>query len=258
MNENTNTPNNQNTRLPQPAPENKKPVEVIVDLIDPQKPGVLFEALLKKPLSLAVHLQKQSGLGRLNLSLVILVALSLLLYGLVIGSYSAHEQLWAAPVKILLGTVFSALICFPSLYIFTCLTGSETSGKVLISGLLATLALMGVLLIGFAPILWVFSQSTHALGFMGFLMLLSWMIAFIFAMGFLYKLLNHAGAERLSSVKVWAGIFLLVSLQMSTSLRPIIGRSDDLLTNEKRFFIQHWVEVGSETTEYNRESDNGR
>jgi hypothetical protein len=29
---------------------------------------------------------------------------------------------------------------------------------------------------------------------------------------------------------------------MSTTLRPIIGRSDTFFTTEKRFFLQHWGE----------------
>lgn len=39
---------------------------------------------------------------------------------------------------------------------------------------------------------------------------------------------------------VWATIFLLVGLQLTTTLRPILGRSDRLFTPEKRFFLEHW------------------
>jgi hypothetical protein len=46
---------------------------------------------------------------------------------------------------------------------------------------------------------------------------------------------------------VWSGIFLLVTLQMTTSLRPIIGRSDDFLTSEKKFFLQHWGDTMGES-----------
>ena len=43
-------------------------------------------------------------------------------------------------------------------------------------------------------------------------------------------------------LKVWMGIFLLVCLQMTTALRPIIGTSDHWLPKEKKFFLAHWVE----------------
>ncbi len=33
---------------------------------------------------------------------------------------------------------------------------------------------------------------------------------------------------------------MMVSLQMTTSLRPILGRSDHFITQEKKFFLEHW------------------
>ncbi len=42
----------------------------------------------------------------------------LLLYGLVMGSFSGGVQWWAAPAKLVGGTLLSAVICLPSLYIF--------------------------------------------------------------------------------------------------------------------------------------------
>jgi len=39
----------------------------------------------------------------------------------------------------------------------------------------------------------------------------------------------------------------VVTLQLTTTLRPILGRSDDLLTNEKKFFLEHWSDTMGET-----------
>ena len=41
---------------------------------------------------------------------------------------------------------------------------------------------------------------------------------------------------------VWTGIFFLVTLQMSTSLRPLIGTADTLLPTKKKFFLEHWFD----------------
>jgi hypothetical protein len=35
-------------------------------------------------------------------------------------------------------------------------------------------------------------------------------------------------------------IFLLVAVQMTTALRPILGKSDTFLPREKKFFLAHW------------------
>lgn len=41
-------------------------------------------------------------------------------------------------------------------------------------------------------------------------------------------------------------IFTVVTLQMATSLRPLIGTAETFLPQEKRFFLQHWAEQFAE------------
>ena len=38
----------------------------------------------------------------------------------------------------------------------------------------------------------------------------------------------------------WLVMFLLVCLQMTTTLRPLVGTADRFWPTEKRFFIGHW------------------
>src|SRR5947209_17501984 len=96
----------------------------------------------------------------------------------------AH-QLWAAPVKLALGMLISAVICLPSLYIFTCLSGSQARLAEMCGLLIGLLLLMTLLLVGFAPVAWLFSQSTDSLPWMGVLHLLFWFIAVFFGLRFL-------------------------------------------------------------------------
>jgi hypothetical protein len=112
-----------------------------------------------------------------------------------------------------------------------------------IIGLLAGLLLLtSVLLIGFAPVAWVFSQSTDSLAWMGFLHLSFWVIATAFGVRFLRAGLAPSGAGATAGINVWLVVFLLVALQMTTALRPILGTADTLLPDEKRFFLTHWLD----------------
>jgi hypothetical protein len=43
-------------------------------------------------------------------------------------------------------------------------------------------------------------------------------------------------------LRTWVIIFVLVMLQMSTALRPLLGKSDDFLPLNKKFFLNHWGE----------------
>ena len=140
------------------------------------------------------------------------------------------------------------MICLPSLYIFSALTGTSLGMKEIALGMAGSLALIAALLLGFTPVLWVFSQSTSSEAFFGFLVLVTWLIALFFGTGFLLKTLTQSGTTKTAPLRIWIGIFLLVTLQMSTTLRPLIGRSDTLFTSEKRFFLEHWNLSLSNTT----------
>ena len=49
--------------------------------------------------------------------------IALALFGFLLGTFSYGTQLWATPLKLVGGILFSALICFPSLVIFGNLGG---------------------------------------------------------------------------------------------------------------------------------------
>jgi len=183
----------------------------------------LFEDLLKSPLKLIEQIRENKTPRAVIAQLLIISLIGFLVFGVTLGSFSFHEQLWAAPLKIFIGITASTLICLPSLYVFAALTGTTLGLREIAQGMAGVLALIASLLLGFTPVLWVFSQSTKSESFFGFLVLL-----------------KQSGTTKTAPLRIWIGIFLLVTLQMSTTLRPIIGHSDQLFTSEKRFFLEHW------------------
>ena len=239
MNDSHSTPPVIPASLPSPGPlspplganpNEEKPIPNFVGAI---------EAILREPRRVMFQL-RQPGSGRLIAAMLTVSVVCGLIYGLIAGTFSGSTQLWAAPIKIAGGLLISALICLPSLYIFSCLSGSQARlGEV--SGLIAgLLLLMTILLIGFAPVAWVFSQSTESVAAMGALHLAFWFIATCFGLRFLSAAFAHYSQSG-DGLKVWIVIFLLVMLQMSTALRPIIGTADTVLPPQKKFFLSHWV-----------------
>jgi len=199
-----------------------------------------IEAILRQPRRVMFQL-RQPGAGRLIAAMLTVSVVCGLIYGVIAGTFSGGAQLWAAPLKIVGGLWISALICLPSLYIFSCLSGSQAR-LIEVFGLVAgLLLLMTVLLIGFAPVAWVFSQSTESVAAMGALHLAFWFIATCFGLRFLSAAFAHYSHSG-DGLKVWIVIYLLVMLQMMTALRPIIGTTDTFLPTEKKFFVSHWME----------------
>ncbi len=110
-------------------------------------------------------------------------------------------------------------------------------------GLLAgLLTLTTVLLIGFAPVAWVFSESTQSLPAISALHLVFWLVATCFGLRFLHAGFAHLNVKAGAGLKVWVVIFLLVALQMTTALRPIVGTAATFLPVEKKFFVNHWAD----------------
>jgi hypothetical protein len=200
-----------------------------------------IECVLRHPRRVMFQL-REPGTGKLIWSLLFISVVCSLIYGVVVGTFSGGTQWWAAPVKIAGGLLVSALICLPSLYIFASLSGARVRLVELFGLVAGLLALMTVLLVGFAPVAWIFSQSTESVGWMGFLHLGFWFIATAFGLRFLHAGFAHAQAKSNAGFNVWVLIFLLVMVQMTTALRPIIGKADTLLPTQKQFFLVHWAE----------------
>ena len=210
----------------------------------PEDPSVAltFETLLKNPLQLLDAFVRGGSPAKLLRNLAFTSVGCLAIFGFILGTHATGTQLWAAPLKITLGTFAAGLICLPSLYIFSCLNGLDIKLSAAAGILFATICMIALLLLGFAPVLWIFSQSTESVVFMGGLALAFWAVAAFFGLGLISRVAAHLGAGRRGNLVVWMGIFVLVALQMSTSLRPIVGTSERLLPAEKKFFLTHWAE----------------
>jgi hypothetical protein len=211
-------------------PEEREPIPNLV---------VAIEAIMRQPRRVILQL-RQPAAGRLIGIMLFGVLICSLIYGVVLGSFSMGTQLWAAPVKVAAGLLVTSIICLPSLYIFACISGSRASfGEIcgLVAGLLM---LMTLLLLGFAPVAWLFSQSTASLAWMGALHLAFWFIATCFGVRFLAQGFSYSQARSTAGLSTWVVIFILVAVQMTTTLRPILGKAEAFLTADKQFFVAHW------------------
>ena len=231
---------------PPPPPPHYGPVPLGEDpseRVPVTNPIGAIEAILRQPRRL-IYALRQPGAGGLIAGMLVVTLVCSLIYGVVVGSFSGGTQWWAAPVKVALGFLISALICLPSLYIFACLSGSQARLVEMFGLLAGLLMLTTILLIGFAPVAWLFSQSTQHVAWMGTLHLLFWLVATIFGVRFLNAGFEHSNARSNAGLNTWIIIFILVMLQMSAALRPLIGTADTFLPErtDKKFFLTHWAE----------------
>lgn len=134
-------------------------------------------------------------------------------------------QMLVAPAKLTLGMIVATMICLPSLYIFISLSGIDASVLSVAGALFAAVCLCALLLIGFAPVAWIFFaidrfHSLHGHAAFG---LLDHRVRFAFDRR---DVPFRWGQKEQAHLRIWTMIFLLTCLQMTatcvrSSFRPI-------------------------------------
>ena len=255
MNETPNTPDWPQPPTPPQAPRSTIPVKRKPHELLPMEGGPGFgnavASLLKSPGSILYELISGARPGRVALSLASITIVCLLAFGSITGTISNCPWWWPT-VKITGGLLFAALICLPSLYIFSALSGMALQLKAITGILLSTTGLTALLLAGFTPLVWVFGESTGSISFIGGILLAVWLFSLCFGINLLIKSSRALGMTDSLHLYIWCFMFLLVTLQVSCAVRPLLGEADTFLPQEKKFFLQHWAENLNKDTGNNR------
>jgi hypothetical protein len=194
------------------------------------------DALLRAPGTLLASSHPNRVLARL----VALVATTMATAGFVMASWSGGIQLFLVPLKLVFGMMFAASICLPSLHVFACLSGVgndlRTTGLALAMGV----GLTGLLLVGFAPITWVFSQATSSAAFVGAVHLIFFVISATIGTGYVKRAMVVDG-HRVGWSGLWSLMFIVTVLQLATTMRPLIGPYSGRLFEPRMSFVEHWA-----------------
>jgi len=204
----------------------------------------VLDALLKSPGEVLFEIRQSAG-KPVSRYLVLMTVAGMVVFGFINGTFSGGEQLIWASLKFPIGLILTGLICWPSMYLFSAMAGANISIRESFGMLLMLLGLSTAVLVGFAPVVWVFSQSTNSVSFMGGMNLVFWLVGSCIGFRVLRNGVEALSTRKQSVLWIWYVVFLLVSFQMTTTLRPLIGISDSPLSAEKVSFLQHWSSVMS-------------
>ena len=89
------------------------------------------------------------------------IAVFLAIYGAIIGASSSWLQSIFSAVKLPALYLLTLIICFPTLYFFNVMFGSKRTFEQFLALLMTTMALIAVLLFGFAPVSLFFLLTTR-------------------------------------------------------------------------------------------------
>lgn len=111
----------------------------------------------------------------------------------------------------------------------------------LLAGFAGTLAL---LLLALLPVSWLFSASSRYLRSAVFLQFVLWLIALGLSWRFLGQILGAMGSRK-GALFLWLVLFCVVSLQVTTMLRPVLERKPGgaLFVSGKKSFLEQIGDV---------------
>ena len=209
----------------------------------PPAPSGLVAALLKDPPSIARTIADRVRLPVAALFWLVAGFAGLAVFGIAVGLFGGRTVAAMDALKMPLVGFCSLLLCLPSLYVFSCVTGMPLSLAQTLALGSACFAMMGLILVGLAPVAWLFAVSTSSFAFVVMLTFFLWLIAIGFTGRFVEKLRSAALFQRQAGLKLWFVILLLVTLQMTTCMRPMLAKpgARGWWTSEKQFFLSHFV-----------------
>lgn len=165
--------------------------------------------------------------------LLISSAIFLGIYGLIIGGYGGWLQAIVSAIKLPALYLLTLVICFPTLYFFNLMFGSKQRFNQYLALLLTAVAVMSILLFGFAPVAIFFLMSTKNYFFFLLLNVIIFSITGFLGISFFYKEMvrlikkDEAGTKiRINILRYWLGLYAFVGTQLAWTLRPFFGSPD--------------------------------
>lgn len=204
----------------------------------------MVTTLLKSPQKVSDRIA--AGIDLLKSAGIFLVAALLChaVFGLAVGLFGGQTVALMDIVKFPLVALFSLLLCFPSLYVFSCVSGTPLSLAQTAVVACSCLAMLGLILVGLAPVAWLFAVSTKSIAFVVVLTLVIWGTALGFVVRYTESLKANPLFQQQAGIKLWFIIFCLVSLQMATCMRPMLTKpAHGWWTSEKKSFVVHFNSV---------------
>jgi len=174
-------------------------------------------------------------------SLLVGAAICAAIYAAAAGFFQGGSSIAIAALKVPLIIFGSLVLCLPSLYIFTALAGVEISIREFAAAVAGFSGIVGLILLALMPVTWLFAVSTMSLGFVVLLHLFIWITALVFGRRIIVKAIGPARG----AVGLWLVLLFLVSLQLTTYMRPVLWHATGtpLLELEKQSFFSHYAGV---------------
>lgn len=180
-------------------------------------------------------------------------------YGAIIGASASPQQAAASAVKLPILYLLTMLICFPTLFLFNVFFGAIQSFRQQFTLLLTAVAVISVLLVGFAPVTLFFLITAHNYQFFKLLNVGIFTITGVIGVTFFYQAMQRmAGDEAASApgqafrtriLRFWLVLYAFVGSQLGWTLRPFFGAPGSPFELFRNIQGNFYVDIGKALAE---------
>ncbi|MGB7711272.1 MAG: actin-binding WH2 domain-containing protein [Microcoleus sp.] len=176
------------------------------------------------------------------------------IYGAILGASSTWMQCLVSAIKLPALYLLTLIICFPTLYFFNVMFGSKRTFEQYLALLMTAMAMISILLFGFAPVSLFFLISSTNYTFFLLLNIAIMAITGFLGISFFYQGMQSLSEEdgegkeiRLNILRFWLGLYAFVGTQLGWTLRPFFGspgKAFELFRNrESNFYLSVWDSI---------------
>jgi len=173
------------------------------------------------------------------------------IYGAILGASSTWMQCLVSAIKLPALYLLTLIVCFPTLYFFNVMFGSKRTFEQYLALLMTAMAMISILLFGFAPVSLFFLISSTDYTFFLLLNIAIMAITGFLGISFFYQGMQSLSEEdaegkeiRLNILRFWLGLYAFVGTQLGWTLRPFFGspgKAFELFRNrDSNFYLSVW------------------
>jgi hypothetical protein len=206
--------------------------------------------LLRDRTSFLNEIEQRKNIDKKIVSLLVSSSIFIALYGAIIGSTHGWLQILSSAFKLPALYLLTLLICLPTLYFLDIIFGSKRTFGQYLALLLASMAMISVMLFGFAPVTLFFRLSINDYFFFLLLNLVVLTLTGVIGVRFFYRSMlslieqeSESSPNRHKLIKAWLFLYGFVGSQLGWTLRPFFGVPDQPFALFREIESNFYVEV---------------
>ena len=206
--------------------------------------------LLRDRTTFLTEIEQEKNLDKKIVALLFCSSIFLAFYGAIIGSTSSILQMLSSAFKLPALYLLTLLICLPTLYFLDIIFGSKRTFNQYLALLMASMAMISVMLFGFAPVTIFFRLSIDDYNFFRLLNIVVLSLTGVIGVKFFYRSMislmekeADPSPNRQKLIKAWLFLYGFVGSQLGWTLRPFFSSPNSSFALFRQIESNFYVEV---------------